>query len=143
LSGFNPTRISFRSHEQSHNNKISPHAINHSHRGNLLVSADFWPVASSRGLLSDSQFLNHRLEFSGLRKDILMSSNLQSITKNQEWLTPQDAARQIGVSPSLIYKMIRIGQLQASRVGLKLIRIKVTDLNAIYRPASKTVGEKL
>lgn len=72
-----------------------------------------------------------------------MYSHVQPITKNEEWLTPQDAARKIGVSPSLIYKMIRTGQLQASRVGLKLIRIKVADLKAIYRPTSKTTGETL
>jgi excisionase family DNA binding protein len=56
------------------------------------------------------------------------------IQEAAEWLTPADAARRIGVSSSFIYKLIRTGELTASRVGAKLLRINTTDLDAIYRP---------
>ena len=61
------------------------------------------------------------------------------IQETAEWLTPADAARRIGVSSSFIYKLIRTGELTASRVGAKLLRINTTDLDAIYRP---TGGQK-
>jgi len=62
-----------------------------------------------------------------------LTSTIQQETA--EWLTPADAARRIGVSSSFIYKLIRTGELTASRVGSKLLRISTTDLDAIYRPS--------
>ena len=36
------------------------------------------------------------------------------------------------------YKLIDTNQLPAHRIGVKLIRIKRSDLNGMYRPASET-----
>ncbi len=66
-----------------------------------------------------------------------MFSNPQIITENAEWLTPKEAARLIGVSASFIYKLIKTDKLIASRVGSKLLRIKRSDIDAIYRPTFK------
>jgi excisionase family DNA binding protein len=68
-----------------------------------------------------------------------MNTQIPTIQEPAEWLTPADAARRIGVSSSFIYKLIRTGELTASRVGAKLLRINTTDLDAIYRP---TGGQK-
>jgi len=66
-----------------------------------------------------------------------MTTQAPTIQETAEWLTPADAARRIGVSSSFIYKLIRTGELTASRVGSKLLRINITDLNAIYRPSGE------
>lgn len=54
-------------------------------------------------------------------------------------LSPKEAAIHLGVSPSLIYKMINNGTLPAHRIGEKLLCIKPSDLDQVYRPA-KTGG---
>ena len=54
-------------------------------------------------------------------------------------LSPKEAAIYLGVSPSLIYKMIKNGTLPARRIGEKLLNIKPVDLDQVYRPA-KTGG---
>ena len=69
-----------------------------------------------------------------------MLSPLQINSENDEWLTPKEAAHRIGVSSSFIYKLIKTNKLEASRVGSKLLRIKITDLQAIYRPTSKSAS---
>jgi len=72
-----------------------------------------------------------------------MLSPLQVNSENEEWLTPKEAAHRIGVSSSFIYKLIKTNKLEASRVGSKLLRIKLADLQSIYRPTSKnTLGGK-
>ena len=72
-----------------------------------------------------------------------MLSPLQVNSENEEWLTPKEAAYRIGVSSSFIYKLIKTNKLEASRVGSKLLRIKLADLQSIYRPTSKnTLGGK-
>ncbi len=52
-------------------------------------------------------------------------------------LSPKEAAIYLGVSPSLIYKMIKNGTLPARRIGEKLLNIKPADLDQVYRPAKK------
>ena len=72
-----------------------------------------------------------------------MLSPIQLNSENSEWLTPKEAAHRIGVSSSFIYKLIKTNKLEASRVGSKLLRIKLADLQSIYRPTSKsTLGGK-
>jgi len=72
-----------------------------------------------------------------------MLSPLQVNSENDKWLTPKEAAHRIGVSSSFIYKLIKTNKLEASRVGSKLLRIKLADLQSIYRPTSKsTLGSK-
>lgn len=63
--------------------------------------------------------------------------------ENDEWLTPKQAAQRIHVSTSFIYKLVKTNQLPASRVGSKLLRIKASDADAIYRPTSKGVAQTI
>jgi excisionase family DNA binding protein len=63
--------------------------------------------------------------------------------ENDGWLTPKQAALRIGVSASFIYKLVKTNQLPASRVGSKLLRIKASDADAIYRPTSKTTAQSI
>lgn len=72
-----------------------------------------------------------------------MISPIQASSENSEWLTPKEAAYRIGVSSSFIYKLIKTNKLEASRVGSKLLRIKITDLQAIYRPTSKSATQTM
>ena len=66
-----------------------------------------------------------------------MASPNQLNPENDEWLTPKQAAQRIHVSTSFVYKLIKTDQLPASRVGSKLLRIKASDADAVYRPTIK------
>lgn len=57
---------------------------------------------------------------------------------NDEWLTPKQVALILCISLSYVYKLIDTNQLPAHRIGVKLIRIKRSDLNGMYRPTSET-----
>jgi excisionase family DNA binding protein len=50
-------------------------------------------------------------------------------------LSVQQAADRTGVSTETIRRWIRIGELPARRVGPRLIRIRVEDLDALFSPA--------
>ena len=72
-----------------------------------------------------------------------MVSPNQLNPENDEWLTPKQAAQRIHVSTSFVYKLVKTNQLPASRVGSKLLRIKASDADAIYRPTSKSTAQTM
>ena len=72
-----------------------------------------------------------------------MISPNQLNPENAEWLTPKQAAQRIHVSTSFVYKLVKTNQLPASRVGSKLLRIKASDADAIYRPTSKSTAQTM
>ena len=45
------------------------------------------------------------------------------------WLSTQDAARRLGVTPRTLYRFIDQGELTAYRLG-RVIRLKLTDVDA-------------
>lgn len=49
--------------------------------------------------------------------------------------TVSEAARQLAVSPSTIWRWIEAGKLRAFRIGERTIRIRDWDLEAVFRPA--------
>ncbi|MBI5028731.1 MAG: helix-turn-helix domain-containing protein, partial [Actinobacteria bacterium] len=51
-----------------------------------------------------------------------------------EWLSLQQAAALYGVSVDTLRRRIAGGQLPASRFGLRLIRVRVEDLDLLFRP---------
>lgn len=51
-----------------------------------------------------------------------------------EWLSLQKAAVIYDVSVDTLRRSISTGRLPASRVGRRLIRVRVTDLERLYRP---------
>lgn len=46
-----------------------------------------------------------------------------------EWLSTQDAARRLGVTPRTLYRFIDLGDLPAYRLG-RVIRLKADDVSA-------------
>lgn len=51
-----------------------------------------------------------------------------------EWLSLQRAAALYGVSVDTLRRRIAEGRLPASRFGVRLIRVRVEDLERLYRP---------
>ena len=46
-----------------------------------------------------------------------------------EWLSTQDAARRLGITPRTLYRFIDLGDLPAYRLG-RVIRLKADDVAA-------------
>lgn len=46
-----------------------------------------------------------------------------------EWLSTQDAARRLGITPRTLYRFIDLGELPAYRLG-RVIRLKADDVEA-------------
>ena len=50
-----------------------------------------------------------------------------------EWLSLQQAAAIYGVSVDTLRRRISAGKLPASRFGVRLIRVRIEDLDRMYR----------
>jgi excisionase family DNA binding protein len=50
-----------------------------------------------------------------------------------EWLSLQQAAVIYAVSVDTLHRRIRAGKLPASRFGVRLIRVRIEDLDRLYR----------
>lgn len=46
-----------------------------------------------------------------------------------DWLSTQDAARRLGITPRTLYRFIDLGELPAYRLG-RVIRLKAADVEA-------------
>ena len=57
-----------------------------------------------------------------------------------EFLAPKEAAELIGVHPLTIRRAIAAGDLPASRLGPRLIRVKRSDVLAMLRPIPTASG---
>jgi excisionase family DNA binding protein len=51
-----------------------------------------------------------------------------------EWLSLQQAANIYGVSVDTLRRRVVTGDLPASRLGRRIIRVRVEDLNHMFRP---------
>jgi len=58
-----------------------------------------------------------------------------------EWLSLQQAATIYGVSVDTLRRRISAGKLPAARFGVRLIRVRVEDLDRLYRPIP--IGDEL
>jgi len=60
------------------------------------------------------------------------------------YYTVREAAEELGVSPSTIWRWIDSGQLAASRIGPRAIRIKADDVRRVVRPTQRSalLGEQ-
>lgn len=61
--------------------------------------------------------------------------------RNAEFYTVAEAASELGISPSTVWRWIQDEKLPAYRVGPKAIRIKKTDLLASVVPAQPQTKE--
>jgi excisionase family DNA binding protein len=50
------------------------------------------------------------------------------------WLSLQQAATIYGISVDTLRRSISAGKLPASRLGTRLIRVRIADLERLYRP---------
>jgi excisionase family DNA binding protein len=55
-------------------------------------------------------------------------------TINAELYSVRTAAEKLKVHPNTIRNLIKSGDLKAERIGSKIIRIKSTDLEALFTP---------
>jgi excisionase family DNA binding protein len=60
-----------------------------------------------------------------------------AIVQDREYFTVAEAARELGVSPSTIWRWIDAGKLPAIRVGSRTIRVRKDDLEAMVTPARR------
>ncbi|SNC71564.1 DNA binding domain-containing protein, excisionase family [Kytococcus aerolatus] len=60
-------------------------------------------------------------------------------TPSRDWLAPDAAAEHLNVSPRTLRRMVSEGRIPAYRLGPRLIRFDVADLDAALRPIP-TVG---
>lgn len=56
-------------------------------------------------------------------------------TAERDYYTITEAAKVLDVSPATVWRWIEAGKLPAFRVGMRSIRIKKQDLNAVVTPA--------
>jgi excisionase family DNA binding protein len=61
----------------------------------------------------------------------MASTHIESAT---EWLTIRQSANHVGCHQNTIRNLINRGELKASRIGLRLIRISADDLAALLTP---------
>ena len=57
-----------------------------------------------------------------------------------QWLSLQEAARIYGVSVDTLRRRVIAGDLPASRLGQRLIRVRVDDLEHMFRPIPTVRG---
>src|SRR5438093_4757229 len=63
--------------------------------------------------------------------------SMQTAVEERDYLTPAEAARQLHVSVSTIWRWIEKGKLPAYRVGARSIRIKKPDLSKVVTPVKE------
>ena len=54
----------------------------------------------------------------------------------REWLSLQEAAAIYGISVDTLRRRIATGRLPASRFGARIIRVRIADLDQLYRPVT-------
>lgn len=59
-------------------------------------------------------------------------------TSRRQWLTLAEAAEYLGVTDRTLRRKIASGDLPASRLGARLLRINQADLDALLRPVPTT-----
>lgn len=63
----------------------------------------------------------------------------KNIGSAPEWLTTEDAAAYLRVTPSTIYRWTKTGKLQAYKFDGAPVRIKRSDLDALAKPAHSKI----
>ncbi len=55
-------------------------------------------------------------------------------TARRDWLTLQEAADRTGLGTRTIRRYVATGQVTGYRVGVKAVRVKTADVDALFRP---------
>jgi excisionase family DNA binding protein len=72
-----------------------------------------------------------------LKKDRAISPKRKSNLVRPEWLTVEDAAEYLRVTPGTIYRWTKTGQLIAYKFNGAPIRIKHSDLDTLAKPVNR------
>jgi len=59
------------------------------------------------------------------------------------WISQSEATEYLGVTERTIRRMVAAGDLPAYRLGKRLLRFKLTDLDALMRPVPTGGGERI
>ena len=68
------------------------------------------------------------------RRDTTRRDTTTRATVAQQWISLAQAAEQLAVHPRTIRRMIERGELEGSRVGPRLIRVRAADVEALAQP---------
>ncbi len=53
-----------------------------------------------------------------------------TVTQRHRWVSPEDAADYLGVHPKTIRRLIATGEITGHRLGKRLIRVDLNELDA-------------
>lgn len=56
---------------------------------------------------------------------------METVDRENKWLSIQEAAEELGVNPRTIRRYIRLGRLEVSRISNKVVRIRQADLDRL------------
>lgn len=56
---------------------------------------------------------------------------MDTVDRENKWLSIQEAAEELGVNPRTIRRYIRLGRLEVSRISNKVVRIRLADLDRL------------
>lgn len=56
------------------------------------------------------------------------------------WVNPSEAAQHLGVAPRTLRRMVAEGRVPAYRLGPRMVRFKVADLDGALRPIPTAAG---
>lgn len=60
-----------------------------------------------------------------------MLTTMDTVDRENKWLSIQEAAEELGVNPRTIRRYIRLGRLEVSRISNKVVRIRLADLDRL------------
>lgn len=61
--------------------------------------------------------------------------------ENKDWMTVSDAARFLGISRSTLYRWSKAGKLPIYRVGIRVARVKRSDVEKLFKEAKPLYQE--
>jgi len=62
---------------------------------------------------------------------IRYNTGMETVDRENKWLSIQEAAEELGVNPRTIRRYIRLGRLEVSRISNKVVRIRQADLDRL------------
>lgn len=61
----------------------------------------------------------------------MYNTGMETVDRENKWLSIQEAAEELGVNPRTIRRYIRLGRLEVSRISNKVVRIRQADLDRL------------
>lgn len=74
-----------------------------------------------------------RLSVGGVGNHAHCEAFFMSTANRRQWLTQEEAADYLKITPRTVRRMVSSGQLPAFRLGPRLLRIDLADVDALLR----------